>query len=176
MTAQHSLADFYAGSGRDDRGRSLHQIQTWSDGELERVHNYMQWLFPLTERSAFNPCAPILDAKTIGEFRKQSGLRAHLEISFVRMLAFFGFELVNENPLRVVPSKLFAEQAENWLRPSNHNYRRITRIIKSLRLLGLDDQALAFFRCLARLYDKETETAEPRISRETFAFWKAAAV
>lgn len=104
MTAQHSLADFYAGSGRDDRGRSLQQIQTWSDGELERVHNYMQWLFPVTERSAFNPRAPILDAKTIGEFHKRPGLRAHLEISFVRMLAFFGFELVKENPLRVVPS------------------------------------------------------------------------
>jgi Opioid growth factor receptor (OGFr) conserved region len=168
------LVGFYSGLGSDDRGRFLTEIQNWSDVQLERTHDYMQWLFPLVERSAFNSRAPILDAKTIDEFRRRPELRANFGISFMRMLSFYGFELVRDDVLRVLPSRSFAEQAENWLRPSNHNHVRITRILKSLRLLGLGDEAAAFLRCLTALYGKELTRAEPRISEQTFYHWQSA--
>jgi hypothetical protein len=166
---------FYEGEAPDDRGRSLEQIWRWPDEKLERVHDYIQWLFPLPEPSSFNPEAPTLDEETIREFRRRPELRAKLRSSFLRMLAFYGFELIEENPLRVVPAESFAERSRNWLTPSNHNHLRITRILRSLRLAGLGDEAVAFFRCLAVLYEKESSSPEPRITEETFGYWRAAA-
>jgi hypothetical protein len=85
------LVNFYAGTGCDSRGRVLSVIHRWSDEELERTHDYIQWLFPLTGRSAFNSQAPILDAEVIGEFHRRPELHQNLRASFVRILAFFGF-------------------------------------------------------------------------------------
>jgi hypothetical protein len=169
------LVRFYARRAPDDRGRFLEDIQGWSDLQLERTHDYIQWLFPLTKRSAFNPSAPILDAKAISEFLSRPKLRANFRASLVRMLAFYGLELVGDRPLRIVPSASFSEQAENWLTPLNHNHLRITRILESLMLLGLEEEAAAFFGCLEGLYGKESARVEPRISEETFHFWRMAA-
>jgi Opioid growth factor receptor (OGFr) conserved region len=58
---------------------------------------------------------------------------------------------------------------------SNHNHLRITRILKSLRLLGLEAEATAFFVCLADIYHVESGKDAPGISDETLTFWKAAA-
>jgi hypothetical protein len=168
------LVNFYAGVGCDNRGRVLSVIQRWSDEELERTHDYIQWLFPLTEQSAFNSHAPILDVETIREFRVRPELRENLRASLVRMLAFFGFRLLEDEPFRVVPAADFAERAQNWLTPANHNHLRITRILKSLRLLGLEEEAAALFRCLEGLHGKESRATRPRISEETFRYWRSA--
>ena len=67
------LVEFYLGrGGAGSAGYSLQEIQNdWSDQQLELVHNYIQWLFPLTEFSAFNPSAPVLDSETIARFRSE---------------------------------------------------------------------------------------------------------
>ena len=64
------LIGFYSGKGTDDRGRRIDEIWSFSHEELEAVHDYIQWLFPLAERSAFNPGAPLLDDETIARFRE----------------------------------------------------------------------------------------------------------
>jgi hypothetical protein len=169
------LLSFYAGTRPDDHGRWLSEIQLWSDRELEQVHNYIQWLFPLAERSGFNVDAPILDAKVIEEFRSRSNLRHNLQTSFRRMLGFYGLEIEDIGELTVVRAPSFAERAENWISPSNHNHLRITRILKSLKLLGLESEADAFFECLADIYRVESAKAVPKISEVTFRFWQSAA-
>jgi len=52
---------YYEGQAPDDRGRYLSEIQEWPDDRLEAVHDFIQWMFPLAERSGANPEAPILD-------------------------------------------------------------------------------------------------------------------
>jgi hypothetical protein len=86
------LLGFYAGTRPDDRGRFLREIHRWPDYKLEQTHDYIQWLFPLAERSGFNPEAPILDVKTIREFRSRLELLRNVQTSFRRMLAFYGME------------------------------------------------------------------------------------
>src|ERR1700730_17438308 len=149
-------------------------MQNWSDDDLERTHDYIQWLFPLAESSGFNRDAPLLDDKTIGQFRENSGLRRRLETSLVRMLAFYGLEIHATAPLTVRQAPNFAERSENWLTPSNHNHLRITRILKSLKLLGLGEQAKALFDCLADICREESGKVVPGIAEESFAFWQAA--
>jgi hypothetical protein len=158
------LVSFYAGVAPNDSGWYLHDIHIWPDERLERTHDYIQWLFPLRERSGFNMTAPTLDDAASAEFLARAELREKLRTSFVRMLLFYGFTPKDGPPLRVVRASSCGERAEVWLSWMNHNHLRITRILKSLKLLGLGEEAEAFFGCLRELYKEEE--ARPRISPE----------
>jgi hypothetical protein len=55
MTDTYSkLINFYLGNECDHRGRNIIAIWQWNNEQLETVHDYIQWLFPLKEKSAFN--------------------------------------------------------------------------------------------------------------------------
>ena len=143
---------------------SLH----WDDGRLEDVHDYIQWLFPLPERSGANPWAPVLTAEDIAAFHEHGAIRERLLAAFQRMMLFYGL-VAREG--RVERGPKFAEHARSWLHPGNHNHLRITRMLRSLRLLGLEDDAAAFWRFLEQLYRDEPDA----ITERTFGFWQRAA-
>ncbi|HLB99097.1 MAG TPA: opioid growth factor receptor-related protein, partial [Acetobacteraceae bacterium] len=75
---------FYRDGARDDEGRTLAEILAWDDDRLEEIHDFIQWLFPLPERSGANPSAPTLDAETIATFRADAGMRSRLRQAFDR--------------------------------------------------------------------------------------------
>jgi Opioid growth factor receptor (OGFr) conserved region len=166
MTA---IADFYRGDRTDYLGRSLENIWRWDNHRLEQTHNYIQVLFPNREPSHFNLNAPLLDQATIDAFRQDEKLRSNLAASLDVMLRFYGLEY-QPGTGRVVKRPNFAERGNNWLTPYNHNYLRITRILKCLVALGLPDRARAFFACLQELYSEHGDD----IGLETFGFWKSA--
>jgi hypothetical protein len=123
-----SIVDFYSGKTTDTSGRTLREIQAWGYNELENVHDYIQWLFPLPEPSQYNLRAPVLDAKQIAKFQTDPELQAQLLVSFDMMLGFYGFE---RNNLSITCSNSWEERSRNWLKPGNHNHLRLTRILKS---------------------------------------------
>ena len=167
------IISFYAGKTPDDRGRFLRDIQQWPDGRLESVHDFIQWMFPLREPSGVNPDAPVLDARTISEFRSRTDLQENLRQSWLRMLKFYGFDAVQSGiDWTVKPAANFDERAENWLTPYNHNHLRITRIIKCLGTLGLAPEARAFFDALSAVY--RSPQFKSAISAVTFDYWQAA--
>ena len=161
---------FYEGRAGDDRGRSLDEILRFDDEQLERVHDFIQWMFPLPERSGAAPWAPILDQPAIDEFRARPELRATLRRSLDRMLAFYGFRWNDE---RIDRGEHFGQRS-GWLAPGNHNHLRLTRMIRSLRFLGERGAALALFQALSDIYDEERRTGRNRISETTFEYWKGA--
>jgi len=169
------LLDFYSGVGTDDRGRYLKEMLQWPDARLEEVHDYIQWMFPLAERSGFNIHAPVLTPPEISEFRSNPELRQNLKASFVRILGFYGLILSGSHPLKVKRALHFEEASRNWISPGNHNHLRITRILKSLLTLGLEEEARAFYDCLEDIYGAECATSNPGISEATFSFWQRAA-
>jgi hypothetical protein len=170
------LVGFYEGTICDGRGRWLADIQSWGPNDLENVHDYVQWLFPLRRRSEFNHAAPILDSEVIAAFRARPELRIALVRSLNTMLQFYGFKLEGSDERPVVRySHEFEGRGSNWLTAGNHNHLRITRILACLRTLGLELYAEAFFRALEELYWSETQELTHAISDETFAFWKNAA-
>lgn len=164
------LVAFYEGSAPDDRGRFRDEILQFDDERLEAVHSFIQWLFPLPERSGANPSAPILDAVAIDTFRSRPELRTALRRSLDRMLAFYGFGWSGE---RVIKSASFPERSD-WLQPENHNYLRLTRILRSLSVLGEPRAAQALFNALSEIYNEERQTGRDRISERTFHFWRRA--
>jgi hypothetical protein len=167
--AMSSIVDFYRGDAPDFLGRTLDEILSWDDERLEDVHSYIQVLFPLGEYSFFNIRAPLIDEGTISAFQADPRLRANLARSFERMLAFYGMGYDPKSG-KVELAVDFVEKALNWLKPYNHNYRRITRILRSLASLGLPDRARAFFDCLATLYASQREEIGP----VAFAYWQEA--
>jgi hypothetical protein len=72
------LVAFYRGDGRDHRGRLLSHILGFDFDELEFHHDYIQWLFPLTEPSGANASAPLLSKADIATFTSDESLRQTL--------------------------------------------------------------------------------------------------
>jgi hypothetical protein len=172
----NSLIGFYSGALPDSRGRRLSEIQSWGFEELENTHDYIQWLFPLRKHSSVNPAAPVIDSEVIAAFRSRHDLRAALVRSLETMLRFYGFYLESSGEhILVRLSEQFAARAPTWLTLGNHNHLRITRILASLRTLGLNRHAESFFRALQEVYWSEAQARSGAISEDSFSFWKSAA-
>jgi hypothetical protein len=165
------LTRFFSG-GVDDDGRTFEEIVGWDNARLEMVHDYIQWLFPLPERSGANPSAPVLDAGTIAQIRGDAEMQGRLRAGFKRMLAFYGFVLERD---AVVEGPRFAAASRNWLHAGNHNHLRLTRMLRSLRVLGLEREAALLWEALRALYERESAAGRRTITAETFAFWREAA-
>ncbi|MBI3861717.1 MAG: type II methylase, partial [Planctomycetia bacterium] len=143
------LIDFYRGQGRDSENRRIGDIWEWTDADLEDVHDYIQWLFPLPEPSRFNPHAPLLTKDDIAAFRSDELRRAAMRKSFDRILTFLGLTLAAGE---VAESTNFSQRSpEVWDFP-NHNWLRVTRILRSLTLAGLEPEAQALFAWLDQSY------------------------
>jgi Opioid growth factor receptor (OGFr) conserved region len=160
------IVEFYSGRKKDWRGRSIEEMWAYSHEQLEDVHSYIQWLFPL--RTMGVAPAPLLDAETITAFRDTVDLRERLLKSFDVMLDFYGLRRQGDE---VIETGDFPARAASWLTPYNHNFLRITRILTCLRELGLGAWSRAFFRCLEGIYGECSSV----IGAESFRFWRNAA-
>ena len=160
---------------KDRRGRTRSSILAWSDDELEYHHDYIQLLFPLPEGSPFNPSAPVIDEATFNAFRSRLELQTQLRASLKRMLQFYGFQFASKTAsgngaqeLQVVNGPNYPETSRNWVRRFNHNHLRITRILRSLRVLGLETEAWEFFKALKSVYEGG------KIGQKSMMFWTRA--
>eukprot|EP00494_Astrolonche_serrata_P000721 UN00726 len=119
---------------KDTEGRTIYDIWSFSWNNLEKVHNYIQWLFPTDEKSRPNPSAPILNKKTISVMCKKESIQKHLYKSFILILDFRGLEIHEETQIR--RSTQWFSRYKNWCEPipffGNHNWLRITRVLKCL--------------------------------------------
>ncbi len=163
-----SLLEFYRGKLATPEGFRYAEILAWSDTRLEDVHTYIQWLFPLPERSGANPSAPVLDIATVAEFRRADDLRENLRRAWLRMLRFYGLRQVDGGVARAAE---FSSRAHEWLHPGNHNHLRLTRILRSLRVLGLEHESETMLAALLAIAQDTPGAVTPR----TVEFWKRTA-
>jgi hypothetical protein len=115
------LLRFLSGSGKDGDGRRLHEVLAFTDADLEEVHSWVQWVFPLPEPSKYQS-SPKLTAWDIKRLREDKTLQANVTKAVSRFL-------------------LFLASTNAWLAPRDHNHLRITRLLRFLTLIGLDDVA-----------------------------------
>ncbi len=164
------IIDFYRGQTVTDRGYSYEQILNWSYDTLEHTHDYIQWLFPLPEPSVAVPYSPVLQSSEIEAFQQDQTLQSRLRESFQKMLAFYGLTLNIQNQAIALEKSSDYLARKNNLLTHPHNFLRITRILRSLRLLGLETEAQAFFTFLQELYQQDSD----QIGQTTFTFWERA--
>ena len=169
--SMHPLTAFYSGQGTDHRGRSFNSILAFPDTELEICHDYIQWLFPLHEPSPYNPEAPVVTDEVIADFRHNAELQSRMHQALQRMLTFLGM-VMRESPQGFelgLPTDICDRP---WLGPENHNFRRISRMLASLKLMGLDTQAHALWQGLQVLALR----CEGKITPATLTYWRLAAM
>jgi hypothetical protein len=151
MADSGRIVAFLEGEGLDGAGRSLFEILAFDDLRLETTHDFVQWLFPLTEPSDAVPGSPVLSAEDVDAIRASSMAQCALAAATDRMDAFY-------------------RSTHDWLMPNDHSHRRITRIIRSLRLLRGDEEADAFRAAiLARV-----EATRAPISALSRGYWATA--
>jgi hypothetical protein len=134
------ILKFYRVATAAPCGESLFYILNTADDEwLERTHNYIQWLFPVPEPSQAVPGSPVLTAEDIEAFKSDVALRIRAFAALYRMVWFYasGF---------------------GWISPRNHNYLRITRIIRFFVLIGESGLAEWFHRTMVQLGEGEIDS------------------
>ena len=163
---------FYQGQSPDLSGRMIEDIWSWDYQRLEYTHDYIQWLFPLKEKSQFNRNAPILNDEVIQAFRADERLKLRVIRSLTVMLRFYGLQYneLGKTNIEITKSDEYGARKQNWIEVANHNYLRITRILTTLRILGLEKYAQAFFNCLNQIYSEESN----KIGSKTYGYWKRA--
>lgn len=167
----HPLIAFYSGAGTDHRGRTLSGILAFSNTELESCHDYIQWLFPLRDPSPYNPEAPTIDDEVVAAFRASHELQSRLHHALLRMLQFYGIVL-RETPQGfelLIPSDV---SELHWLTAENHNHRRISRMLASLKMLGLEAHVSALWQGLQKLALSYPDEITPA----TVTRWRLAAL
>ena len=171
MKAHSQLVNFYLGDAPDNQGRMIDEILSWKDEQLEDVHDYIQWIFPLKERSAFNPSAPLLTEDDIAVFKRDKKVNQKLLLSLARLIDFYGFMATWEGgTYQIVKSKDFRQKSRNWLTKYNHNFLRITRILKALVLLCAEKHAKVFLTALEDVYKDNSQV----VGQETLRYWRGA--
>ena len=168
------IVAFYLNQRPNSSGRMIEDIWSWDYQKLEYTHDYIQWLFPLKQKSRFNLNAAVLNDDVIEAFRTNEHLRTRLEKSLKVMLSFYGLQCneLGSADIKITKSDEYQQRKPDWVEPGNHNYLRITRILTSLSILGLKNYAQAFFNCLKQIYLEEGKN----IGSETYAYWDSASL
>ena len=146
---EETLINFLRGTSLDSRGRYHADILRFSDEELEETDDYIQWLFPLREPSHVVPDSPFLESEdAIRVIREDEDIRENLVMALTRM-------------------KRFYRDNDHWLHQGDHNHLRITRILKSISLLGSQENAIDFYDFIM----ERVQDAQP-VTAESLEYWK----
>mgnify|MGYP001217593897 FL=1 len=145
------IVGFLEGGTPDHRGRILAMLLQQTDQQAERTHDYIQWLFPLDEPSRSINGVPVLTELEIDEIRQSSLAQINLAKSARWFLGFL-------------------ERNDHWITKYNHSHLRITRVIKSLRLLASDKAADEFKNIVFEYLGDDLNLIDPKAR----SFWNSA--
>lgn len=83
------------------------------------------------------------------------------------MLNFYGLAIASDQSVKVEKSDNYPYRKKEWVNRFDHNYLRITRILKCLVAFGLEEEAQAFYQCLSQIYREDRD----QIEGATFQYW-----
>ncbi|KAL4224915.1 Opioid growth factor receptor-like protein 1 [Mactra antiquata] len=135
---------------------------------LEKNHNYIQWLFPISESSSVNREAVPLRAHEAKHIYADLESRSRFINSYKLMLDFFGFRVTDLQTGKIERKENWSDRFYNLLRMT-HNYARITRILKSLGELGLGQYQSPFV--MALLHEVFETKYLHGIPKNTIMYW-----
>ena len=148
-----NFVNFLTNNEPDFKNRFLKDIWNFSDEDIEYTHDFIQLLFPLNEKSSAISNGIYLDSNEA-------------------ILSIKANKLATENIVKSSKWFLsFLARNSHWKRKHDHNYLRITRIIKSLRLLVSDQEANKFYESFMQLVD---ENLKSKINITTLTYWENA--
>ena len=143
--------NFLTLKGKDFKGRTLQDIWSFSDSEIERRHDFIQIVFPLNK-----PSQAVFHGYYLDNQDLVSQIKGNKEVTINILRSsrwFFSF----------------LERNMHWNAKLDHNQLRITRVIECLRLLVSDEEADNFYNNVLELIKDNNQ-----VSKKTLNFWKNA--
>ncbi len=146
-----NFEEFLTHRGTDFRDRTLQDIWSYSDTEIERRHDFIQVIFPLNKPSQAVSHGYYLDTQDLVNQIK-TNKEAVTNISRSSQWFFS-----------------FLERNMYWNTRHDHNQLRITRVIECLRLLVSDEEADNFYNNVLELIEDNNQ-----VNTRTLNFWSNA--
>ena len=141
---------FLLGKEEDFKGRTIEDIWSFSDIQIEKNHDFIQLIFPLNKRSQNVFHDYYLDnEELINDLKENKQICENIMKSSSWFLSFL-------------------KRNNHWKSIYDHNQLRITRVIECLRLLVGDDEADNFYQSVVGL------SLDSNINKTTLEFWKNA--
>jgi hypothetical protein len=134
ITNADEIISFLEGTGTDHQGRTYAGMLEWGNEQLELCHDSIQQIFPLHEVSKHASTYPIITKDIVERANKNPEILKNLLKATKRMERFFAIGEYYDR-----------DEQRKWCKDRNHNLLRITRIIRCLRLFGLDSAARDFY-------------------------------
>jgi len=151
-------------------GYLFDDILQWNNEKLERTHDYIQYLFPLKEKSKYNKDALTLTDMDIYQFKYNQVLRKNVRKALSRMLSFYGIHEVVLKKYDYI-DYIWDRKTKHWLSLNNHNYLRLTRIMKFLMMIKMEYRSIKLFIALCNIYNSQTNS-QTNISKTTMKYWR----
>ena len=141
---------FLLGKEEDFKGRTIEDIWSFSDIQIEKNHDFIQLIFPLNKRSQNVLHGYYLDnEELINDLKENKQICENIMKSSSWFLSFL-------------------KRNHHWKSRYDHNQLRITRVIECLRLLVGSDEADNFYKSVLGLCPNND------INTTTLEFWKNA--
>ena len=142
---------FLLNKSADHRGRLLEDIYNFSDNEIEGTHDFIQIIFPLAEPSYWSSNKYFIETqKEIDNLSRNKNVKNSILKSASWYIAFL-------------------KRNNHWKHSNNHNLKRITRMIKSVRLIAGDTDADKVKKEIMNI-----ENIERLIGQKSFQYWETA--
>ena len=145
------IIDFLRGDAVNYKGKTLIQLQSMTDFQLERSHDVVQWMFPTDIASKNNQDAPVLSVEDIEIIKIDSVIKDAILLSLTRMIWFY-------------------EHNDFWITQKNHNFLRLSRILRCLWLAELKHDYVSLQKALDEVFIDNSFV----IGEETYLYWKNA--
>ena len=144
------IIKFLRSEGKDHKGRTLISMLALTNAELEKTHDVIQWLFPSDIPSEAYPFAPILTAEDIKDLQGED-VSSALTMCLERMIYFY-------------------ESDNQWITIYNHNFKRLTRMLRCLWLAGMKHDYVSLQKALDDVFIENPDI----VGERTYLYWKNA--
>ena len=142
---------FFLNKAPDYKGRMLSDIYKFSDNEIEATHDFIQIIFPLAEPSYWSSNKYFIESQQeVKILSKSKNVREVILQSASWYIAFL-------------------KRNNHWKNSNDHNLKRITRMIKSVRLIVGDTDADKVKKEIMNI-----ENIEKLIGQKSLQYWKNA--
>ena len=139
-----NLREFLKNNETDIYHRYISEIWSFNDEQIETTHNFIQFLFPLTQpsKNSFNKIY-INSDDLLYELKSDKKVRESIIYSSNWYFSFL-------------------ERNQHWQTYYDHNHLRISRVIESLNIIVSNRQANRFYKqvldiCIEELINDETK-------------------
>ena len=133
------IIKFYSGYRPENKEYpyTFSSIINATDNDLEFTHDFIQWLFPLSEPSEFNKNAPLLTTEDIDTIINTRNLQTRVKVAVRRFLNFLGLTETKLGYIELYDVRYYNDR----ILRRGHNYLRISRMLKFLMLIEMVELA-----------------------------------